>query len=476
MKYPRFANAVAFPLVILIALAMRLLFYTGPIGSDDHDYYLGAYEVYKGTYHPSDNYWKNRFGMLLPIAASYELFGTNEFAAAVWPMACSLAAVVVCYALGKFLVDKRTGLLGALLLAFYPLDIHYSGMILPDIPLSFLMAASALAFLRACQSEKYGPILFFVSGLMLAIAYSCRSMAIIIGPFLLMYVAFFRKKMSLSYLLFAAGFLTIIFSEGIYYYLNGLSPLHNLRLNANAAIAVNSSGECSTSQSYYPQAVFQNLTVFGPYFFLFLPAMAFSLIKRERGALILLTWAGTILLILQFGFVSISPLIPLLKVRKFLIFTNVPLALLAAWALMKLSGRLRLSIVVAIIGVSIYLILPYNYWANGTPETSGANVRKVVAYLKQLPPKPVYADLRTAAMLMLVSGFEMKLDQFRDLYEVTSPQELKNCYVVINKFYARFDTANPYARVPYFVANYPMGVPAYWRAKDFELSAVLNVP
>jgi len=102
-KLLRFQNAILLSLIILLALGVRLYHYTGPIGSDDTWYYLGAYEMYDGTYEPGDNYWKTRYGMLLPIAASYMVFGANEFAAALWPMLCSLGAVAVCYFLGKLI-------------------------------------------------------------------------------------------------------------------------------------------------------------------------------------------------------------------------------------------------------------------------------------------------------------------------------------------------------------------------------------
>ncbi|RJP64318.1 MAG: phospholipid carrier-dependent glycosyltransferase [Candidatus Abyssobacteria bacterium SURF_17] len=476
VRRPRFATAVLLSLIILLALGLRFACYTGPIGSDDHDYYLAAHEMYQGIYHPSNNYWKNRFGMILPIFAFYEAFGTNEFAAAGWPMLCSAGAVMVCYFLGKSLLDARTGLLAALLLAFYPLDIHYSGLILPDIPLSFLMAASVLAFITGCQSEKYGPVLFFVSGLLLAVAYSCRSMAVILLPFLLLYAAVFEKKMKPSYLLFVLGFLAVTAAEGLYYAANGLSPLHNIRLNARAAIAVNTAGECSTSLAYYPIVIFRNVNVFGAYFFLFVSAMVVAGIKRERGPLILLAWAGSILLILQFGVVGIHPLIPIVKVRKFLNFATVPLILLGAWTLMKLRGRYRWTVVAFLAASSLYFLRPYVYSANGTPEASGSNIRNVVAYLETMPPKPIYADLRTQAMMMITSRFELTSDRFRNLYEIGSPEELKDCYVVINRFYAHFDRTNPYAKVPYFVANYPAGIPPRWRAKDFVQSAVLDVP
>lgn len=476
MRQPPYANVILLGLIVLLALALRVGWYTGPIGSDDNSYCIGAYETYDGAYHPADNYWKTRYGMLLPMAAFYTVFGPGEFSGALWPMLCSLGAVIVCFLLGKSFIDEQTGLLAALLLAFYPLDIHYSGLILPDVPLSFLMAASVLVFLHANRSEKHASLLFFVSGLLLAVAYSCRSMAVILLPFFLVYIVFFERKFRWSYTLFAAGFLVVILSECAYFLSEGLSPLHNFNLNIEKTISGHTSGRYPMNQAYYAVAVFRNLTVFGAYFFLFLPAMVFSLVKRQRGPLIFLVWAGIILIVLQFGFVSVFPPLPILKVRKFLNFATVPLIMLAAWTLMQLKTRTRLVALIMLVGSSLFLIWPYRYSANRTPEAVGGNMRTVSAYINTLSPKPIYADTRTQSMLRIVSSFEMKPEQFRDLYDVSSPYELKNCYVIINKFYAQFDQTNPFANVPRFVANYPMEIPGAWKGRDFFQSAVYEVP
>ena len=469
-------NAILLFLIVLLALGLRIFCYTGPIGSDDNSYYIGAYEIHEGTYQPTSNYWKTRYGMLLPIAASYKVFGTNEYAAALWPMLSALGAVIVCYFLGKSVLDEKTGLLAALLLAVYPLDIHYSGLILPDVPLSFLMAASALAFIHASRSDKHAPIFYLISGLLLAFAYSCRSMAILLVPFLGVYVAFFERKLKRSHALFALGFLAPIFLEGFYFWTQGLSPWHNFNLNARATVLVNSSGECSTSQAYYPTVMFNSLPIFGPHFFLFIPAMVYSLVKRERGALIFLCWAGIILFVLQFGFVSLFPPLPIIKVRKFLILATVPLILIGAWALMQLRGRFRWALAAVLLGTSLYSIEPYSYKDDRTPETVGGQTERVLAYLEKLPPKPIYASRRTNGMLRISSGFEIKPERLHDLNKVKSPHDLENCYVVINRFYILFDSTNPYGNLPYFLRDYPTGIPDSWKWKQFLQAVVFDVP
>lgn len=478
MRSERFKNTILLLLIILLALAVRLRYYTGPIGSDDTWYYLGAYEIHEGTYEPGNNYWKTRYGMLLPIAASYELFGTNEFAAALWPMLCSLGAVALCYFLGKLVVNSTTGFVAATLLALYPLDIHYSGLILPDVPLSFLMAASVFAFLHGSHSEKHAPALYFLSGVLMAAAYSCRSMAVILLPFFGIYVLLFERKLRPAHFLFAAGFLAVLSVESLYFVIKGLGPLHNFKLNAAAAIAVNSSGECSTSQAYYPLSVFQfrTLAVFGPYFYLFLPALVFAAVKRERGGLIFFTWAAVILLILQFGYVSLFPPIPMVKVRKFLCFASVPLVLTAAYALSKLRVWYRWAVVVVLAASSMFLLRGYTYAQNRTPEAWGGYVRQVGAYLEKLPPKTIYTDGRTSGMLRLVTGFKLKADRFADLYDISSADELKHCYVVVNRFYAVFDKTNPYANVPDFITSTPPKIPPEWKARDFVQTVVFDVP
>jgi 4-amino-4-deoxy-L-arabinose transferase-like glycosyltransferase len=478
LKSERFKNTILLLFIILLALGVRLRHYTGPIGSDDTWYYLGAYEILDGSYEPGDDYWRTRYGMLLPIAASYFVFGTNEFAAAVWPMLCSLGAVALCYFLGKFVVNSTTGFLAAMLLAFYPLDIHYSGLILPDVPLSFLMAASVLAFLHAGKSEKHAAALYLLSGALMAVAYSCRSMAVILLPFFAIYVVLFEKKIKPVHFLFAAGFVAVLSVESLYFTLKGLGPLHNFQLNAKAAIAVNSSGECSTSQAYYPVSIFQlqTMTVFGPYFYLFMPALIFAAIKRERGGLIFLAWAGVILLILQFGYVSLFPPIPMVKVRKFLCFASVPLALTAGYALGHLRVWYRWGVVAVLAGISLFLIRGYTYSHNMTPEAWGGNIRQVGAYLQQMPKKTICAERRTSGMLRIATDFELKADQFINLYKIDSPDELENCYVVVNKFYAIFDQTNPFANVPDFITANPPQIPPDWKSKDFMQSVIFDVP
>jgi 4-amino-4-deoxy-L-arabinose transferase-like glycosyltransferase len=474
----RYKNGALLLLILLIALGMRLWHYTGPIGSDDTWYYLGAHEIYEGTYEPGDNYWKTRYGMLVPIAVSYGIFGTNELAAALWPMLCSLGAVALCYFLGKMLLDASAGLLAATLLAFYPLDIHYSGLILPDVPLSFLMAASVAAFIYAGKAEKYSWVMYLLSGAFLAVAYSCRSMAVILLPFYGIYVLCFEKKIKPVHFLFGVGFLAVFSAECLYFAIKGLGPLHNFTLNAQAAIAVNSSGECSTSQSYYPSVIFSrtNMTVFGTYFLLFIPSMIVAAVRRERGGLIFLLWAALLLGILQFGFVSLFPPIPMLKVRKFLNFATVPLIMTSAYALMQVRVRYRVAVVITMAGLSIFLMRGFRYSDNMTPEAWGGNVREVAAHLESLPPKIIYADGRTSGMIQLATGFDIDADRFIDLYDVTTIDELEDCYIVINKFYASFDQGNPFASVPKFVASYPRGIPPSWQIKEFWQSDVIVVP
>ena len=85
---------------------------------------------------------------------------------------------------------------------------------------------------------------------------------------------------------------------------------------------------------------------------------------------------------------------------------------------------------------------------------------------------PRFAGVKDA----FTRGFEVEDDRFVDLYDISSAGELENCYVVINRFYAKFDQQNPYANVPRFVATYPVGIPATWKTKEFWQSAVIDVP
>ena len=79
-------------------------------------------------------------------------------------------------------------------------------------------------------------------------------------------------------------------------------------------------------------------------------------------------------------------------------------------------------------------------------------------------------------MHRISTDFELEADLFVDLYGISSTDELGNCYVVVNRFYAVFDQKNPYANVPDFITANPPQIPPDWKSRNFIQSVVFDVP
>ncbi len=91
-------------------------------------------------------YWLN--------ALSFRIFGMNEFAARFFCALCGLLTVLLVYHAGRKLFDRRTGLLGALVLGTAAGFVAQSRIVLTDIPLTLTITATFLFFLLAAQEDE----------------------------------------------------------------------------------------------------------------------------------------------------------------------------------------------------------------------------------------------------------------------------------------------------------------------------------
>lgn len=154
--------------VLLVALALRAWFFVGLASGDPQDdgiYYGHALALSRegptyldrlrvrptdGLYNPIAQF-DVRPLVTFPIAAAFLLFGPGERAAVVWPLACSLATVLLAYLLGRDTADRPTGLVAALLVAVSPLDVIVGTRVLSDAPLG---ATTALALWLVFASSR----------------------------------------------------------------------------------------------------------------------------------------------------------------------------------------------------------------------------------------------------------------------------------------------------------------------------------
>ena len=143
--------------LLLVALAVRLLFFVGYQGRDDRNYL--SYALYVVSGHPIGSLdvqtqWVGRIGFWLPLAASIRLFGANQAGYVLIPLAFSLAGVLVTLALGAMTVGRRATLLAAALLTVFPLDVLYATRAYPDLPLGVMLTLAYWLTLRTRTAPR----------------------------------------------------------------------------------------------------------------------------------------------------------------------------------------------------------------------------------------------------------------------------------------------------------------------------------
>jgi len=147
-------------LVLILALGFGLRAYrvVEPLatpGDDAHAYYalskaLYEEQTYGGPEFEDASDWSPG-APLLYAASFYATGGPREGTARIVELLFGLAAIVVCYLLGRRLNCAPAGLIAALGVAIYPPFIHSTGALFSEPPAIFTLPAAVLAFLWAAE-------------------------------------------------------------------------------------------------------------------------------------------------------------------------------------------------------------------------------------------------------------------------------------------------------------------------------------
>ncbi|MBU0761433.1 MAG: glycosyltransferase family 39 protein, partial [Candidatus Altiarchaeota archaeon] len=95
------------------------------------------------------------------VAIAYKIWGISTFSSRLIPALFGFGTIFLTYFLGELLFDKKSGFIASMVLATSPLFIHYSRMLMLDIPAAFFITAAVYAFQKTIRKE-WGYIPFFV--------------------------------------------------------------------------------------------------------------------------------------------------------------------------------------------------------------------------------------------------------------------------------------------------------------------------
>lgn len=428
--------------IVLFAILLRLVFFSGVSTSDSVAYAKSANDLLNNKFPSATTQLNARIGVIIPTAISYSILGINDFSSVLFPLLTSVLGIIVIFYFGKFLFDENVGLIAAFLLSFFPLDVLYSTRLLSDLPSAFFAGLSIILFLKAekITTKKINYLFYMLSGICLGIAFTIREMAILTTLFFLVYVLY-NKDYKWVYTIVGIGFLLIVVIEtGFFYFYTG-NPFFKIE---GADYATNTIvygdsfyGRISFPKFFltWPYVIFGNIQ--SAYFFIFIfLAVLYWLFHRKKEADYLLIWFFSILTYFYFGTTSIKQYVPVLAVVRYLNYITYPALILLAAFLMRKDKIIKNLLAPFIIIILLITSIGSIYLDEDRQSTD--NLKAMYRVINKID-KPVYTDDRSKLFLEYLSGYieTDKIKQFnrwensKNFYDIDL-KGVRDVYILVN--------------------------------------------
>lgn len=332
--------------LFLLALLLRLACFTGLIASDDLVYSAYAQLIAEGRYTLEYHHFAIRYGLILPAGLLYGLIGVSEWSTIAVPLFTSSLSVVLLALIATRLFGVRAGLIAALLLATFPLQLRYATVLVPEPIVECYVLLALLVYVR---TEDWAPMaLGALAGALIGVAYLTKEPALFIIPALLIDAAL-RRRWRQAFGV-ALGIGAVIALEHAYY----LAMTGDLLFRPHAMAAHNRDltgykGDIDIilgDLGYrlfkaYPHMMLVPSKDFGIHSLaaLVLSAVALLRFRNDRRTYFLLIWASLPWIYLNFGTSSFNQYIPIPVAPRYIDFAYPPLFLLAAWLLADLLSK-----------------------------------------------------------------------------------------------------------------------------------------
>lgn len=337
--------------ILVLAILLRVIFFTGYHDFDDKEYIVRAVELSRGDLTLPDSHWAARLGMVGPTALFYRAFGVTPASTVAWPFLCSVLSVSAAFVLGRRLYDARTGLIAALLLAVFPLDVLFASMLYPTAPTILLAGAGLCLFLIAEREQS--PMLYLASGLAVGAAGVVHEAALMVLAFYPVYVVVIARP-ARGHAMAAAGIFIALAVDPVIHGLMGdpwvrMSVVNHTKVFQGTSTHTTYSG---LSWPWLTEGIVRPFVerTFGIFAWLLAPVVALRLWKpREPNdlALALIVAAGYLWIV--YGTVSPFAYAPLWRLPRYLAPLVIPALLLLGHELAtQIGARARVVVLSAL--------------------------------------------------------------------------------------------------------------------------------
>ena len=443
-------------LIVLFALFLRLIFFSGMGISDSLVYSKTAHDINEGRgIDPNSTLTlSTRLGLIYPTALSYKLFGINDFSSALFVLLTSIGSIILIFYFGRLLFNEKIGLIAAFLMSFFPLDVVHATKLGSDIPSAFFMALGVYAFLYSEKGDKiaYGSG-YLLSGLLIGIGYLIRESALLIALFFVTYIAY-KRKIKKEYFLVPLGVLMVFALESfVFFGLTG-DPIYRFvssqQYNAKAVIEHNYFGRLDfpTGLLHYPWLFLTNSLLAPFYIFIFI-SMLYSLAQKKKETSAILLWLIPLILYMSFGSASLTRYIPFRAVDRYTSIVTIPAILLLSFLLSEKKPMVKKLTPLFLILLLLISIVAVNLRED---RNLLASLRQAYPELENLD-KTVYTDSRSIQALNYISGFKnnLGLKEFPENFDA-----IKDSHVMINRHMVRsLKEANKNIKFPDEIENIP---------------------
>jgi hypothetical protein len=421
--------------IFALALALRLLYFTGPSLADDFAYLEHAYDWAHSRFDPAqlDYVYGLRYGVILPTAAAMRLFGPAAWSVTLPALLASLGGVWIALWLGRRALGPLGGAVAGGFAAVNPLTALYATLVMPEAFLDLaLWGAMALTW---CGAERRSRVAWLLAGIAGGAAYLVRSYGVVLAalgalPILLGRPIGARRSPRLAWLFFALGLAAPPALEMLYHAVAAGDPLLTAHLQARVYADM---GNLNASLLYYPKVLARPDWdwAFGAYPWLVASA---AVIAWRRGAApaLALWWIALWFGFLEFSLMSVTPPVAIHKDLRFLSVLVLPMGLVLGAAARSLfvpskpparAGRwLRLA---ALAAAALALAVGLEKgW--GTKRRLLARVHKYRAFAERIeaarPHEVVFPHARWPLRVNYFTGYD---DGFRAYAPPRAPQRFR---------------------------------------------------
>lgn len=223
-------------IIFLAAAAFLAMSWIGFYGYDDWEYSEAANQWLSKGLFLGETHWALRHLHVLPIAASYALFGFGEFQLLLPTVIYFLLLLFVVYHFLNQVAGRKVALISCLVLISTPIMVLTTTMTRPDITEAFLVILSIFLFWRAAQDPAPARTLFF-SGLAAGLGWITRETTVsLLVVYSLLFLAGHRYARK-HYWIMAGGFASVLVLDCGYSMLMSGDPLYRYKTVIASAVA-----------------------------------------------------------------------------------------------------------------------------------------------------------------------------------------------------------------------------------------------